>query len=119
MAPLPNSFLCFFTYVIAREKQRRLLGGGAIAEGTTDAKNASVDGPLRAVYTRVFASVSLSAMAPLPNSFLCFSRAITYVIMQRKQLGGGAFADGETDVENASVDGPLDSILDNKLLETE
>jgi hypothetical protein len=45
MAPLPKSFLCFFTYVIAREKQRRLLGGGAIADGTTDAKNASVDGP--------------------------------------------------------------------------
>jgi hypothetical protein len=49
MAPLPNSFLCFFTYVIAREKQRRLLGGGAIADGTTDAKNASVDGPLRSI----------------------------------------------------------------------
>jgi hypothetical protein len=46
MAPLPNSFLCFFTYVIAREMQMKLLGGGAIADGTTDAKNASVDGPL-------------------------------------------------------------------------
>jgi hypothetical protein len=45
MAPLPNSYLCFFTYVIAREKQRKLLGGGAITDGTTDAKNASVDGP--------------------------------------------------------------------------
>jgi hypothetical protein len=53
-----------------------------------------------------FASVSPSAMAPLPNSFLCFSRAITYVIMQRKQLGGNAIADGETDAKNASVDGP-------------
>jgi hypothetical protein len=29
-----------------REKQRKLLGGGAITDGTTDAKNASVDGPL-------------------------------------------------------------------------
>jgi hypothetical protein len=29
------------------------------------------------------------------------------VIMQRKQLGGGAIADGETDAKNASVDGPL------------
>jgi hypothetical protein len=45
MAPLPNSFLCFFTYVIAREKQRSQLGGGTIADGETDAKNASVDGP--------------------------------------------------------------------------
>jgi hypothetical protein len=62
---------------------------------------------LRAVYTRVFASVSPSAMAPLPNSFLCFSLAITYEIMQRKQLGGGSIADGETDAKNASVDGPL------------
>jgi hypothetical protein len=40
MAPLPNSFLCFFTYVIAREKQRSQLGGGTIADGETDAKNA-------------------------------------------------------------------------------
>jgi hypothetical protein len=31
--------------VIARENQRKLLGIGAIADGTTDAKNASVDGP--------------------------------------------------------------------------
>jgi hypothetical protein len=35
-----------FTYVIAREKQRKQLGGGTIADGETDAKNASVDGPL-------------------------------------------------------------------------
>jgi hypothetical protein len=28
------------------EKQRNLLGGGAITDGETDAKNASVDGPL-------------------------------------------------------------------------
>jgi hypothetical protein len=41
---------------------------------------------------------------------LCFSRAITYVIAQRKQLGGGAIADGETDAKNASVDGPLESV---------
>jgi hypothetical protein len=40
--------------VIAQEKQRTKLGGGAIADGETRAKNASVDGPLRAVYTRVF-----------------------------------------------------------------
>jgi hypothetical protein len=38
IAPPPNSFLCFFTYVIAREKQRNLLGGGAITDGETDAK---------------------------------------------------------------------------------
>jgi hypothetical protein len=44
---LPNCFLCFITYVIAREKQRKHLGSGAIADGETDAKNASVDGPLR------------------------------------------------------------------------
>jgi hypothetical protein len=61
---------------------------------------------LRAVYNHVFASVSPSAMAPPPKYFLCFSRAITYVIAQRKKLGGGAIADGETDAKNASVDGP-------------
>jgi hypothetical protein len=65
---------------------------------------------LRAVYTRVFASVSPSVMGPLPNCSLCFSRAITYVIVQRKQLGSGAIADGETDAKNASVDGPLEGI---------
>jgi hypothetical protein len=69
-----------------------------------------VDSPLRAVYTLIFAFVSPSAMTPLPNSFLCFSRAITYVIMQRKQLGGGAIADGETDAKNASVDCPLRAV---------
>jgi hypothetical protein len=37
----------FPSYVIAREKQRKQLGSGAIAEGETDAKNASVDGPLK------------------------------------------------------------------------
>jgi hypothetical protein len=45
IAPPPNSVLCFFTYAIAREKQGNLLGGGAITNGETDAKNASVDGP--------------------------------------------------------------------------
>jgi hypothetical protein len=31
--------------VIAREKQRKLVGSGAIADGETDTKKASVDGP--------------------------------------------------------------------------
>jgi hypothetical protein len=53
-----------------------------------------------------FASVSPSAMAPLPNCFLCFSCAITYVKTQRKLVGSGAIADIETDAKNASVDGP-------------
>jgi hypothetical protein len=35
-----------------REKQRKMLGGGAITDGTTDAKNASVDGPLRVCLAR-------------------------------------------------------------------
>jgi hypothetical protein len=39
-------------------------------------------------------------MAPLPGCFLCFSRAITYVIAQGKQLVGGAIADGEADAKN-------------------
>jgi hypothetical protein len=30
------------------KKQRKLSGGGAITDGETDAKNASVDGPLLA-----------------------------------------------------------------------
>jgi hypothetical protein len=34
----PNYFLCFFTYVIGREKQRKQLGSGAITDGETDAK---------------------------------------------------------------------------------
>jgi hypothetical protein len=38
-------FSPFLTYLIARKKQRKLLGGGAIADGTTNATNASVDGP--------------------------------------------------------------------------
>jgi hypothetical protein len=29
------------------------------------------------------------------------------VIVQRKMLGGGAIADGETDAKNVSVDSPL------------
>jgi hypothetical protein len=29
-----------------REEQRKLVGSGAITDGETDAKNASVDGPL-------------------------------------------------------------------------
>jgi hypothetical protein len=48
MAPSTNCFLCFYraiTFAIAREKQGKLLGGGAITNETTDAKNASVDGP--------------------------------------------------------------------------
>jgi hypothetical protein len=39
-------------------------------------------------------------MAPLPNCSLCFSHAIAYVIKQRKQLVGGAIADGEADAKN-------------------
>jgi hypothetical protein len=58
MAPLPNSFLCFFTYVIAREKQRKQLSGGAIADGTTDAKNASVDGP-KLLFLNGFATLAM------------------------------------------------------------
>jgi hypothetical protein len=38
--------------VIAREMQRKLVGSGAITDGETDAKNASVDGPLGGI-TRV------------------------------------------------------------------
>jgi hypothetical protein len=34
-----------FTNVITREKQRKLVGSGAITDGETDAKNASVNGP--------------------------------------------------------------------------
>jgi hypothetical protein len=45
MALPPNIFLCAIMYVIAREKQRKQLGSGAITDGETDAKNASVDGP--------------------------------------------------------------------------
>jgi hypothetical protein len=55
----------------------------------------------------IFASVSPSAITPLTNCFLCFSRAIRYMIMLRKQLGGGAVADGETDAKNRECRRPL------------
>jgi hypothetical protein len=45
----------------------------------------------------IYARVSPSTMAPPPNCFLCFSRAITRVIArekQRDQLGGSAIAEG-------------------------
>jgi hypothetical protein len=38
-------FPLLFSRDHVREKQRKLLGGGAITDGTTDAKIASVDGP--------------------------------------------------------------------------
>jgi hypothetical protein len=37
MAPPPIGFLCFFSRDRVREKQRKLLGGGAITDGETDA----------------------------------------------------------------------------------
>jgi hypothetical protein len=54
MAPPPNCFLYAITYVIAREKQRKQLGSGTIADGETDAKNVSVDGPLKCSSLRTF-----------------------------------------------------------------
>jgi hypothetical protein len=36
-------------------KQRKQLGSGAIADGETDAKNASVDGPLNVLYSSIIA----------------------------------------------------------------
>jgi hypothetical protein len=54
----------------------------------------------------IFASVVPSAMAPPPNSLLCFSRAITYVKKQKKLLGSGVITDKETDAKNASVNSP-------------
>jgi hypothetical protein len=60
------------------------------------AKNGhSRNGPLRAVYTRVFCvrfSVRDGAAA-----FLCFSRTRSREKKQRKLMGGGAITDGEMD----------------------
>jgi hypothetical protein len=53
MAPPPNCSLCFsraITRVIAREKQRKQLGGGAIANGETQAKNREWKRPLMSFY---------------------------------------------------------------------
>jgi hypothetical protein len=36
-----------------REKQRKLVGSGAITDGETDAKNASVDGPLMVFFCKM------------------------------------------------------------------
>jgi hypothetical protein len=51
------------------------------------------------------------AITDVETDVLCFSRAITYVKKQRKLLGSGAITDGETDAKNASVDGTLTGIL--------
>jgi hypothetical protein len=50
------AFLLFDRILIDRSQrpQRKLLGGDAIADGTKDAKNASVDGLLRCVSTITF-----------------------------------------------------------------
>jgi hypothetical protein len=92
--------------VIAGEKQRDQLDGGAIADRTTEAKSARGIGLLNWPYPRkgpsalaFFATVSPSAIAPPPICFVC---AITYVIAREKQskpMGGGAIADGETDAK--------------------
>jgi hypothetical protein len=50
--------------VIAREKQRKQLGDGAIADRETDAKNASVDGPLVRVSTCLTANGILHCDKP-------------------------------------------------------
>jgi hypothetical protein len=42
----PTAPLAFLTTVIAREKQRDPLGGGAIADGESRSKNVSGNGPL-------------------------------------------------------------------------
>jgi hypothetical protein len=64
-------------------------------------KKASIKVPIGLVF---FAFLNPSR--PNNDQKLSFSRAITYVIMQRKQFGSGDNADGETDAINASVDGP-------------
>jgi hypothetical protein len=51
MAPPPKSLLCFSCAITYVKKQRKLLGSGAIMDGETDAKNASVDDPLGCGYT--------------------------------------------------------------------
>jgi hypothetical protein len=61
MAPPPNCSLCFsltITRVIAQKKQGEQLGGGAIADGETRAKNGSGDGPLTVMYKQDFQSCS-------------------------------------------------------------
>jgi hypothetical protein len=65
-----------------------------VDEGGSERKSMPPSGP-----STFFASVSPSSIAPLPNCFLCFSQAIMYVIAQKKQLGSGAIADGETDAK--------------------
>jgi hypothetical protein len=63
MAPLPNCFFCAITYMIAREKQRKQLGSGAIKDGETDAKN--VDSPLGGM---LFRSLPPSSTTSTKNS---------------------------------------------------
>jgi hypothetical protein len=46
-------------YVIAQEEQRKELGSGAIADGETDAKNASVDSPSAIAYVKTDPSAFL------------------------------------------------------------
>jgi hypothetical protein len=56
-----------FTYAIAREKTKKAVGRrGAITDGETDAKNASVDGPLLSNQSPAFSlSLSLSDVRTL------------------------------------------------------
>jgi hypothetical protein len=67
MGPPPNCFLCIFASVIAREKQRKQLGSGAIADGETDAKNASVDGPFERSSVFPFHSIPFHFIAVVSN----------------------------------------------------
>jgi hypothetical protein len=56
--------------VIAREKQRKQLGGVAIADGETDAKNASVDDPLGLGLSLDVLRYSFLGMHFLPNDII-------------------------------------------------
>jgi hypothetical protein len=49
VAAAAHQFPLLFSHDHVREKKRKLFGGGAITDGTTDAKNASVDGPLHVI----------------------------------------------------------------------
>jgi hypothetical protein len=55
--------------VIAREKQRKQLGGGTISDGETRAKNASGNGSLGFVLLR--AIVRFSGKKPQVDHFFC------------------------------------------------
>jgi hypothetical protein len=108
------------TRVITREKQREQLGGGAIADGETRAKNASGNGPLSLFYCSVISLVYvckfvlMRPVLPLVHSGFVARRR------QRRRMGKTgkqqlhAFTQGLTVDVTATADDVDDGFSENE-----